>query len=155
MIDLFLPKNQRALDGKLSFCKQSDALVDPGAQLLFSVITAPHLLNQAIEELVGLKLIGKQSRELWVHREVQEAMNYDNGQELQAYFDAAAAVVYEAFPKQIRGDHMSSRSSACEAYISHAAHLSFVFATLNQSGAKNTLKGYSARPCFLSREVSS
>jgi hypothetical protein len=98
---------------------------------LASVISAPPLLRAALDELVDFKLIKQEGRELWAHRVVQEAMNYHSSEELQDYFNAAVALVYEAFPKQIHGDYLSSQWGACEAYISHGAHLSLQFANAN------------------------
>lgn len=142
LIDLFLPKNQRALDGKLSFCKQHANLIDPDSQFaLSSVITAPTPLRDAIRELIDFKLIKQEGRELWAHRVVQEAMNYQNSQDLQDYFDSASALVYEAFPKQIHGDYMSSQWGTCETYISHGIHLSLQFANLQRSEEGVPLKG--------------
>jgi hypothetical protein len=69
LIDLFLPKNQNALEGKLQFCKQPQSLVDPKSQAaLSSVIRAPAALTAAIEELVRFRLIKQEGRELWAHR---------------------------------------------------------------------------------------
>ena len=74
LVDLFLPKNQNALDGKLRFCKQNPEKVDLNSQMtLSSVIKAPPALQDAIAGLVKFKLIKEQGRELWVHRVVQEA----------------------------------------------------------------------------------
>ncbi|KAH7416708.1 P-loop containing nucleoside triphosphate hydrolase protein [Cadophora sp. MPI-SDFR-AT-0126] len=142
LIDLFLPKNQRALDGKLAFCKQHANLIDPDSQFaLSSVITAPTPLRDAIRELIDFKLIKQEGRELWAHRVVQEAMNYQNSQDLQDYFDSASALVYEAFPKQVHGDYLSSQWGTCETYISHGIHLSLQFANLQKSEEGVPLKG--------------
>lgn len=100
---------------------------------LSSVITPPPLLRKAIDELVNFKLIKQEGRELWAHRVVQEAMNYHSSEDLQEYFDAAVALVYEAFPKQVHGDYLSGQWGACETYIPHGAHISFQFANLNKS----------------------
>ncbi|PVH79051.1 TPR-like protein [Cadophora sp. DSE1049] len=144
LIDLFLPKNQRALDGRLDFCKQHPNLIDPSSHAaLSSVITAPPLLRKAIDQLLDMKLIKQEGRDLWVHREVQEAMNYHTSEDLQAFFDSACALVYEAFPKQVHGDYLSSQWGACETYISHGAHLSFQFANLHRATDKNSLRGSS------------
>jgi hypothetical protein len=139
LIDLFLPKNQRALDGKLNFCKQHPNLVDEKAHALSSVITTPPLLRAAIDELVDFKLITEEGRELRAHRVVQEAMNYLSYRDLQAYFDSASSLVYEAFPKQVAGDYLSTQWSACQTYISHGAHLSLQFSTYRRASSK--LKG--------------
>jgi predicted transcriptional regulator len=139
LIDLFLPKNQRALDGKLNFCKQHPNLVDEKAHALSSVITIPPLLRAAIDELKDFKLITEEGRELRAHRVVQEAMNYSSYRDLQEYFDSASSLVYEAFPKQVAGDYLSTQWSACQTYISHGAHLSLQFSTYRRASSK--LKG--------------
>jgi hypothetical protein len=135
LIDLFLPRNKKALDGRLAFCKQiTQHMEDADSNTaLSSVITPPPLLRKAIDELVNFKPIKQEGRELWAHRVVQEAMNYHSSEDLQEYFDAAVALVYEAFPKQVRGDYLSDQWGACEAYIPHGTHLSFQFANLNKS----------------------
>lgn len=139
MIDIFLPKNQRALDGRLDFCKQnSDDAKD--SQALASVISAPQKLEDTIKELESYKLIVKEGRMLFIHRVVQEAMNYDSSTELQECFDSASAVVYEAFPKQVNGDYLASQWATCEQYISHGAQLGRLFARF-RSGFRTTLQG--------------
>ncbi|KAN0114720.1 hypothetical protein V8E51_004264 [Hyaloscypha variabilis] len=146
LIDLFLPRNQKALDGKLAFCKQVTTHTDESntQAALSSVITAPPLLRKAIDELVSFKLIKQEGRELWAHRVVQEAMNYHSAEDLQDCFDSAVALVYEAFPKQVHGDNLSGQWGTCETYIPHGTHLSFQFANLNKSmSAASKLKGNS------------
>ncbi len=141
LIDLFLPKNQKALDGKLAFCKQNANEKDEqdSEAALASVISAPPLLRAALDQLVTYKLIKEEGRELWAHRVVQEAMNYHSARDLQNCFDAAVALVYEAFPKQVHGDYLSGQWSQCENYISHGVRLGFQFASLNK-GACDDLK---------------
>ena len=144
LIDLFLPTNQRALDGKLAFCKQNVNEMDEqdSEASLASVISAPPLLRAAIDELVAYKLIKKEGRELWAHRVVQEAMNYHSFNDLQDTFDAAVALVYEAFPKQVHGDYLSGQWGRCETYVSHGVYLNFQFVNLNKSSSDDSaLKG--------------
>ena len=143
LVDLFLPKNQRALDGKLAKFKQHPDHVDPDTQAaLSSVILPSAALAAAIEELLHFNLITRVGRELRAHRVVQEAMNYLGAEDLQASFDSASALVYEAFPKPVYGDWLSKHWGACQAYISHGAHLSLLFAGLHTPGEKDTLVGY-------------
>jgi hypothetical protein len=76
---------------------------------------------------------------------VQEAMNYHSIKELQAYFDSASAIVYEAFPKAAHGDYLSKEQrGACLSYIPHGAHLSFQFSRQHRVGARGELRGYAA-----------
>lgn len=142
LIDLFLPKNQRALDGKLQFCKQQPDDVDTAAEsALSSVISAPYSLLEAIEELKNLSLIKQEGRRLWAHLVVQEAMKYAAKGDLQECFNSAAALVYEAFPKQLHGDYFSPETrGTCQVYITHATHLSRQFANYRADGV-NILKG--------------
>jgi hypothetical protein len=146
IIDLFLPRNQKALDGKLAFCKQNTSNTDPDSRAtLSSVITPPSLLQSAVDELVSFKLLKQEGRELWAHREIQEAMIYHishSSQDLQDYFDSAVALVYEAFPKQVHGDYLSGQWGACESYIPHGAHLGVQFDDFNGAGGvKSKLQG--------------
>jgi len=128
LIDLFLPRKQSALDGKLAFCKQNPGLLDDKSQAtLSSIITPPPALRNAIEELLKKSLIKREGRILTVHRVVQEAMNYHSLQDLQASLDSAVALVYEAFPKQVHGFPLHKYWGMCQAYIPHGAHLSARF----------------------------
>jgi hypothetical protein len=139
LIDLFLPTNQTALDGKLAFRKQNVSEKDEqdSEAALASVISAPPLLRAALDELVTYKLIKEEGRELWAHRVVQEAMNYHSDKDLQNCFDAAVSLVHEAFPKQVHGDNLSGQWGRCENYISHGARLSLQFANLNKGACDN------------------
>jgi hypothetical protein len=143
LIDLFLPRNQKALDGKLSFCKQHPDHVDATSNVTLSnVIRAPARLQLAIDELLKFKLIKREGREISAHRVVQEAMNYHSLSELQQYFNSGAALVYEAFPKQMNGDYLTKEQrGACLSYISHAAHLSLQYSRYHRAAAKGTLQG--------------
>lgn len=141
LLDLFLPKNQKVLDGKLEFCKQAPNRTDLNSEaFLSSVINAPPLLRAPLNELISSKLIKQEGRELYAHRVVQEAMNWHTQEELQAYFDSAVALVYEAFPKQVYGDYLSSQWGTCQKYISHGAQLSFQFYNFTR-GSDSNLKG--------------
>jgi hypothetical protein len=127
---VFLPRDQTALNGKLHFCKQPDNLVDEKSQAaLSSVVNPPPALRAAIDELLKFQLIRQEGREIWVHRVVQEAMNYHSFDEFQESFDSASRLVYEAFPKQKHDDFIQDRS-ACLNYISHGAHLSLLYSPL-------------------------
>lgn len=127
---MFLPRDQSALNGKLHFCKQPDNLVDERSQAaLSSVVNPPPALRAAIDELLRFQLIRQEGREIWVHRVVQEAMNYHSFDEFQESFDSASRLVYEAFPKQKHDDFIQDRS-ACQNYISHGAHLSLLYSPL-------------------------
>lgn len=135
LIDLFLPKKQSALNGNLDWCKHDQQDVDEQAvTALASVVTISQALSAAIKELVKFRLINNEGRAIWAHRVVQEAVNYQEQQDLQDSFNAAARLVYEAFPKSLHGDYFSQQAPAAQAYISHATHLSRQFATYRASG---------------------
>ena len=69
-------------------------------------------------------------------------MNYHSSINLQDCFEAAVALVDEAFPKQVYGGYLSGQWGTCEAYIPHGTHLSFQFAHLNKSTSEaSKLKG--------------
>lgn len=145
LIDLFLPRNQNALDGKLAFCKQNTSAEDVaahGEQALSSIINAPPPLRAALDELTMYKLIKRENRELITHRVVQEAMNYHSAADLQEYFDSAVALVHEAFPKLVHGDYKTEQWGACETYIMHGANLSYRFSIFTKGGSEDAkLKG--------------
>jgi len=69
-------------------------------------------------------------------------MNYYSSQEMQLYFNSAAAVVFEAFPKQLSRDIMSKHWKTCECYIAHGISLSSKFVAYYHL-EKESLKGTS------------
>jgi hypothetical protein len=141
LIDLFMPKNQRALDGKLGKFKEHPDHVDPDTHAaLSSVILPSATLVAAIEDLLQFNIITRSGREL--HRVVQEAMNYLGAEDLQASFDSASALVYEAFPKPVYHGWLPKKWGVCQAYIHHGAHLSFLFTRLHRPGEKDRLVGW-------------
>jgi len=108
---------------------------DKSQAALSSVITPPAALRAAIDELLKFQLMRQQGRNIWVHRVVQEAMNYYSLEEFQESFDSASRLVYEVFPKKLQNNLVQDRS-ACWPYIYHGAHLSllaseFVFQDTN------------------------
>lgn len=106
---------------------------------LSSVVNPPPALRAAFDELLRFQLIRQEGREIWVHRVVQEAMNYHTFDEFQESFDSASRLVYEAFPKQKHDDFIQDRS-ACQSYISHGAHLSLLYSPL--VFPETEIKGY-------------
>jgi hypothetical protein len=91
---------QAALNGKLSFIKRSQKIMDEQASLASAVQSNP-ALDAVINELLDKSLIKKENRVISVHRVVQEAMNYHSLEDLQASFDAAVALV--GFPRDYLG----------------------------------------------------
>jgi hypothetical protein len=98
---------------------------DRSQAALSSVITPPAALRAAIDELLRFQLMQQQGRNIWVHRVVQEAMNYYSFEEFQESFDSASRLVYEVFPKKLQNNLIQDRS-ACSPYIYHGAHLSLL-----------------------------
>src|SRR4051794_39375171 len=88
LIDLFLPRNQKILDGKLQFCQQNPGAEHGAQTALSNIVRIPPLLRSALDELILFKLVKQEGRELFTHREVQEAMNYHSAQDLQDFFDS-------------------------------------------------------------------
>ncbi|MCJ1400647.1 hypothetical protein MMC11_003855 [Xylographa trunciseda] len=141
-IDLFLPRRQKALDGKLAWCKQNSSLVDDKLNAtLSSIITPPPALRNALKELFDSSLIKQEGRVLTIHRVVQEAMNYHSIEDLQASFDSAVQLVEEAFPKQVHGYPLHKYWGMCQSYIPHGAHLSAKFSDYTRPPVDSTLEG--------------
>src|SRR5579862_9267957 len=103
---LFLPHDQKALDGRLHFCKQDPEDIDEhGFAKPISIATTSPTFDEAIADLLEKKLIKQDGRMYSIHRVVQEATNYHDRKDLQDSFNSASKLVYEAFPK-----HDGSRS---------------------------------------------
>jgi hypothetical protein len=91
---------------------------------LASVIDPPPGLQSVLNELIATQLIRILGpRTFTIHRVIQEAINYQNFDDLQESFNAAVRLVYEAFPKQQRGDPLYDQWSDCERYVQHALRL--------------------------------
>ena len=134
-IQLFLPQNQRALDGPLAFCKQDPAYVDDKDRAaLFSVITPSPAFEKAIDELLAKELIRKDRQVLSIHRVVQEAVSYHDVDDLQKSFDIASRLVYEQFPKQVMSESLYKEWNVCQEYIPHGVYLSKKYSDYAPSG---------------------
>ncbi|KAH7416710.1 hypothetical protein BKA64DRAFT_701492 [Cadophora sp. MPI-SDFR-AT-0126] len=135
LIKLFLPRNQSALSGNLSFCQQDPVHIDPNNRAsLFSIITPSPQFDAAIEELRTRKLIKQDNQLMSIHRVVQEAVNFHSIEDLQQSFDAACRLVYEQFPKRKLDEDLYSAWYICQDYISHVIHLSKRFSEFSKSG---------------------
>jgi hypothetical protein len=122
---LFLPRNQRALDGLLAFCKQDLVYVDSKNQAsLYSVVTPSPEFGRVIDELVEKELVKKDRHTLSIHRVVQEAVNYHDVNDLQESFNIASRLVFEQFPKQEMSESFYKVWNVCQDYIPHAVYLS-------------------------------
>jgi hypothetical protein len=124
-IQLFLPRNQPALDGPLAFCKLDPIYVDSKDRApLSSVVTPSPALETTINELLAKELIRRDRHVLSIHRVVQEAVSYHDVEDLQESFDVASRLVYEQFPKQIMGESLNKQWNVCQEYIPHGVYLS-------------------------------
>jgi hypothetical protein len=132
---LFLPRNQRALDGPLAFCKQDPTYVDSKDRAsLFSVVTPSPAFEKAIDELLAKELIRKDRNVLSIDRVVQEAVNYHDVEDLQKSFDITSRLVYEQFPKQVISESLYKEWNVCQEYIPHGVHLSKKYSDYAPSG---------------------
>ncbi|KAH0564815.1 hypothetical protein GP486_001804 [Trichoglossum hirsutum] len=123
-VQLFLPQNQRALDGRLQFCKQaSKDIGDDHKATNYSLATTSPEFDKAVDDLLQKELIKQDGRNLSIHRVVQEATNYHNKEDLQDSFDSASQLVYEAFPRQILNQSLYKKWDTCQDYIPHGVHL--------------------------------
>ena len=134
-IQLFLPRNQPALDGPLAFCKLDPTYVDSKDRApLFSVVTPSPAFEKAIDELLAKELIRRDRNVLSIHRVVQEAVSYHDVEDLQKSFDVASRLVYEQFPKQVMGESLYKQWNVCQEYIPHGVYLSKKYSDYVPSG---------------------
>jgi hypothetical protein len=132
---LFLPRNQRALDGPLASFKQDPASVDSKDRApLANAVIPPPALEKAIDELLAKELIKKDRNVLSIHRVVQEAVNYHDVEDLQKSFEIASRLVYEQFPKQTMGEPLYKEWNVCQEYIPHGVYLSKKYSDYTPSG---------------------
>jgi hypothetical protein len=99
-------------------------------------------LEEALESLSKAELITREVRIINVHRVVQEAMNYQNQEDLQESFDAAVAVVAEAFPKRRHGISLFEQWPICSLYIHDGVHVVKKFREYTRKPMVPRLKGY-------------
>jgi hypothetical protein len=134
-IQLFLPRNQPALDGPLAFCKLDPTHVDSKDRAaLFSVVIPSPAFEKAIDELLEKELIRRDRNVLSIHRVVQEAVNYHDVEDLQESFDVASRLVYEQFPKQLTSESLYKQWNVCQEYIPHGVYLSKKYSDYALSG---------------------
>jgi tetratricopeptide (TPR) repeat protein len=122
LIDLFLPSDQERLTDKLAFCT-SDTTDLRGRSTVLTAIKMSSALQAAIDELVHQGMVLRAGRNLTIHREVQEAVNYRSKSDLQASFDAGVNLLYDAFPQQKEGRPMTDEKDSCRRWIQHAIAL--------------------------------
>ena len=108
-------------------------------------------LEAALETLSKAQLIKREGRTIDVHRVVQEAVNYQNQEDLQEAFDAAVGLVAEAFPKRQHGISLFEQWPICSLYIHDGVHLVQKFGEYTRPLITSRLKGYVfslGRVCF-------
>jgi NB-ARC domain len=138
-LDLFLPRNQRILQGRLEFCMTSPTGQEDSHAALSNVIDPPPGLQKVIDELLEAKLIRFDNRIFSIHRVIQEALNFRDFAELQDSFDAAVCLLFEAFPKQESGDPLHTVWATCQDYVQHVVQLFKKFNELRNPEATITL----------------
>lgn len=124
-IDLFLPKDQKRLDGRLEFCKQ-----EPGQT---TALEMSPKMSEAIEELKKAQLIRQDGRTFVIHRVIQEAMNFTDMEDLQTLFAATVELLHEAFPLQLRGRPLVDVWPRCSMFVQHVIHITKAFSIHQRS----------------------
>ncbi|KAG4441817.1 hypothetical protein IFR05_002681 [Cadophora sp. M221] len=123
-IDLFLPRDQSALDGPLEFCKQEPENIDNfNRASLFSLITTSPRFDHAMEDLIRRRLISREGRYFKIHRVVQEATNFQSFDDLQQSFDTASRLVFQQFPNREINQTLYRQWNMCREYIPHGIQL--------------------------------
>ena len=118
LIDLFLPSDQARLTDKLDFCRP-DASETGGRPSIQTAIRMSSRLQAAVDELDKQGMITRIGRSLTIHREVQEAVNYQSKDDLKESFDSAVNLLYDAFPQQTKGRLMPEEWDYCRRWIQH------------------------------------
>jgi len=133
-IDLFLPRDQSALDGPLKFCKQEPENIDDSNRAsLFSLITTSPAFDQAIEDLLKRKLIEREGRFLKIHRVVQEATNFHSFEDLETSFNTASRLVFQQFPDREPNETLYKQWNMCREYIPHGIQLRIGYSKYGRS----------------------
>jgi hypothetical protein len=141
-VELFLPRQQKALDIVLSFCRTDTVHLDENDQAsLFSIMSPAEPFEEAMNQLVDRKLVKQEGRFYSVHRVVQEAVNYHDADDLQNSFVQAARLIYEQFPKQTIST-LYKEWKVCQDYIPHGVYISKKFSEHVRSGALKSTKEF-------------
>jgi tetratricopeptide (TPR) repeat protein/Cdc6-like AAA superfamily ATPase len=150
LIDLFLPGDQERLTEKLAFCKPDPTDVKGHSTVQTAIKMSP-ALQEAIDELVHQGMVAKTGRNLTIHREVQEAVNYQSIGELQAAFDTAVNLLYDAFPQQKEGRPMTDDKETCRRWLQHVIALTNKYNVYSKGRPENDfpLDGMKSRRTFV------
>ncbi|KAK0125805.1 hypothetical protein ONS95_007437 [Cadophora gregata] len=133
-IDLFLPRDQSALDGPLWFCKQDPKNIDDlNRASLFSLITTSPAFDDAIEDLLRKRLISREGRFFKIHRVVQEATNFHSFEDLQKSFNTASRLVFQQFPDREPNETLYKQWNICREYIPHGIQLRIGYSKYNRN----------------------
>ena len=120
---ILLPLSGAALDGKLSFCRE-DVNQPNSRDSCVNTVKPSSELERVIQELLDRDLIAKYDRILSIHRDVQEAMNYHDKEDLQSCFDTPSRLIFEHFPKREKDETLYSQWGRCAELIDHVVSLS-------------------------------
>lgn len=150
LIDLFQPSDQARLTEKLAFC-QTKGLSSVVPPALDAVILSSPELQSAIDELIEQGMVSGTRRNLTIHREVQEAVNYQGAVDLEDSFDAAAYLLYDAFPQQGNGPPLTDEKVICRRWIQHAIALATRYKqySIEKSASDDPLKGIASSEIFV------
>jgi hypothetical protein len=109
---------------------------------LTNILAPTEDLEKALAGLLKADLIKRDGRVISVHHVVQEAVNYQNQEDLQKSFDTAVRLVAEAFPKRRHGISLFEQWPICSLYIHDGVHLVNKFAEYTHPFIASPLKGY-------------
>ena len=123
-IDVFQPKDQTVLMPFTEFLRRETG----------STAQSSAGLREAMTELINGSLIKREGRILTIHRVVQEAFFYVNKAEHAASFYAAVRLIYEAFPKQVKGRPLHGQWERCERFIHEAISLCGKYRDFQRNG---------------------
>jgi tetratricopeptide (TPR) repeat protein len=149
-IDLFQPGDQARLNDKLAFCRTR--WPHNAAQSTFvTIILGSPELQSAIDELVVQGMVTREGRHMAIHREVQEAVNYQGKDDLRESFDAVTNLLYDAFPQQQEGRPMTEDKEICRRWVQHVVALADRYKqySIGKSETTNPLGGMESAQTFV------
>jgi tetratricopeptide (TPR) repeat protein len=149
-IDLFQPGDQTRLTDKLAFCR-TKALPNAVRPTLETIILSSPELQSAIEELTVQGMVTRVGRSMAICREVQEAVDYPGKDDLRESFDAAANLLYDAFPQQQEGRLMTEDKEICCRWVQHVIALATKYRqySFEKSEKADPLRGMESAQTFV------
>lgn len=150
LIDLFQPGDQARLTDKLSFCR-TRALRRTFRPTFETIIWDSPELQSAVEELTTQGMVTRAGRSMAIHREVQEAVNYQGKDGLRDSFDAVANLLYDAFPQQQEGRPMTEDKKIYRRWVQHVIALATRYKqySIGKSETTDPLKGMASAHIFV------